>query len=204
MESTALVAAGIADVAEIKRAHCERLADEISTLASYLYAAEHRMLTLIREFDEFEGWVKLGLHSCAYWLNFKWGMDMNTARERVRVAHALGRLPKIDARFAKGAISYSKVRAITRIATEKNEDYLLMIAKHGTAYHVETLVRKYRRAVRLQDASHARTQHETRDLTYCFDADDCLVIKGRFPPDQGRADHKGPPDGEGVRLRTKG
>ena len=142
MQSTALVVADIADVATIKRAHCERLADAISTLASYLYAAEHRLLTLIREFDELEGWAKLGFHSCAYWLNFKCGMDLNTARERVRVAHALGRLPKVDARFAEGAISYSKVRAITRIATEKNEEYLLMIARHGTAYHVETLVRK--------------------------------------------------------------
>jgi len=112
-------------------------------------------------------------------------MDMNTARERVRVAHALGRLPKVDARFAKGAISYSNVRAITRIATEKNEEYLLMIAKHGTAYHVETLVRKYRRTVRLQDADHARAQHDGRSLSFYFDEDDCLVLKGRFPPEQG-------------------
>ena len=182
MQNTALV---VTDVATIKRAHCERLADAISTLASYLYAAEHRLLTLIREFDELEGWAKLGFHSCAYWLNFKCGMDLNTARERVRVAHALGRLPKVDARFAEGAISYSKVRAITRIATEKNEEYLLMIARHGTAYHVETLVRKYRRAVRLQDADHARAQHDSRTLSYFFDEDDCLVLKGRFPPEQG-------------------
>ena len=93
--------------------------------------------------------------------------------------------PKVDARFAKGAISYSKVRAITRIATEKNEEYLLMIARHGTAYHVETLVRKYRRAKRLQDADHARAQHDSRNLSYFFDEDDCLVLKGRFPPEQG-------------------
>jgi len=48
MDSTALVANDNANVAENKRAHCERLADEISTLSSYLYAAEHRLLTLIR------------------------------------------------------------------------------------------------------------------------------------------------------------
>jgi hypothetical protein len=71
-------------------------------------------------------------------------MGMNAARERVRVALALGKLPKIDARFATGALSYSKVRAMNRIANESNEDYLLMIAKHGTAYHVEKLVIKGR------------------------------------------------------------
>jgi Domain of unknown function (DUF222)/HNH endonuclease len=175
----------VTDIADLERSHCEQLADKISTLASYVYAAEQRLLTLIREFDEREGWKYLGFHSCACWLNFKCGMDMNTARERLRVAHALGRLPKIDARFAEGAISYSKVRAMTRIADANNEDYLLMIAKHGTAYHVETLVRKYRRAKRLQDAEQARAQHDHRQLRHYHDDDGSLVIKGRFPPEQG-------------------
>lgn len=119
------------------------------------------------------------------WLNFKCGIDMNTARERVRVAHALGRLPKIDARFAKGALSYSKVRAMTRIADESNEDYLLMIAKHGTAYHVEKLVSKFRRAVRLNDAGAIKAQRDNRKLDCYYDPDGCLVIKGRFPAEQG-------------------
>jgi hypothetical protein len=168
-----------------KQEVAERLGAKISELCSYIYAAEHRLLTLIREFDEQEGWAHLGFHSCAYWLNFKCGIDMNTARERVRVAHALGRLPKVDARFAKGAISYSKVRAVTRIANENNEDYLLMIAKHGTAHHVEKLVRLSRRAERLQDTEAAQERHDNRQLSYRYDHDGCLVIKGRFPAEQG-------------------
>jgi hypothetical protein len=168
-----------------KQEVAERLGAKISELCSYIYAAEHRLLTLIREFDEQEGWAHLGFHSCAYWLNFKCGIDMNTARERVRVAHALGRLPKIDARFAKGAISYSKVRAVTRIAGEADEDYLLMISKHGTAHHVEKLVRLYRRAERLQDTEAAKERHDNRQISYHYDHDGCLVIKGRFPAEQG-------------------
>jgi hypothetical protein len=168
-----------------KQECAERLGAEITELCSYIYAAEHRLLTLVREFDERKGWQWLGFHTCAHWLNFKCGIDMNTARERVRVAHALGRLPKIDARFASGALSYSKVRAMTRIADESNEDYLLSIAKHGTAYHVEKLVSKYRRVVRLNDAKAACTAHDNRQLSYHYDADDCLVIKGRFPAEQG-------------------
>ena len=74
---------------------------------------------------------------------------MNAAREKVRVANALGELTKISACYSRGEISYSKVRAMTRVATVDNEDYLLMIAQHGTAYHMETLVRKYRRVMRL-------------------------------------------------------
>jgi hypothetical protein len=163
----------------------EQLAAEIGRLSSYLYAAEHRLLTLLREFDAGRGWEGLGFPSCACWLNFACGMDGVTARERMRVAHALGRLPKVDARFASGALSYSKVRAITRIATEDNEDYLLQIAKHGTAHHVEQLVRKFRHAKRLQDVDRARAQHDGRHLSWFCDADGCLVLKGRLPPEQG-------------------
>ena len=170
---------------ESTREKSERLGAKITELCSYIYAAEHRLLTLVREFDEQQGWEWLGFHTCAHWLNFKCGIDMNTARERVRVANALGKLPKIDARFATGALSYSKVRAMTRIADESNEDYLLSIAKHGTAYHVEKLVSKYRRAVRLQDAEAACTAYDNRQLDYHYDCDGCLVIKGRFPAEQG-------------------
>ena len=114
---------------------------------------------MIREFDQEELWRLDGICSCAHWLNWKCGIGMNAAREKVRVANALGELPKISASFSKGEISYSKVRAMTRVATADNEDYLLMIAHHGTAYHVETLVRKYRRARKLQDLQESNKQH---------------------------------------------
>jgi hypothetical protein len=66
-------------------------------------------------------WEELGLCSCAHWLNFKCGIGMNAAREKVRVAHALADLPKISMAFEKGELSYSKVRAMTRIADSSND-----------------------------------------------------------------------------------
>ena len=170
---------------EFTRQKSKRLGAEITELCSYIYAAEHRLLTLIREFDENKGWEWLGFHTCAHWLNFKCGIDMNTARERVRVANALGKLPKIDAQFATGALSYSKVRAITRIADESNEEKLLHLAKHGTAHHVEKIVSKFRTAKRLQDTDLAQEQHDSRQLNYHYDDDGSLVIRGRFPAEQG-------------------
>ena len=110
---------------------------------------------------------------------------MNAAREKVRVAHALKKLPKISAAFECGELSYSKARAMTRIADESNEDYLLMIARHGRAYHVEKLVSSYRRCKRLQESQMADEQHRRRELKYYCDDDGCLVIRGRFPPEQG-------------------
>jgi len=72
-----------------------------------------------------------------------------------------------------------------RIADESNEDYLLMIAQRGTAHHVEKLVSKYRRVERLRDAEAACTAYDNRRLDYHYDSDGCLVIKGRFPAEQG-------------------
>jgi hypothetical protein len=106
--------------AESTRLRAEQLGAEITELCSYIYAAEHRLLSLIREFDDKEYWAKLGLCSCAHWLNFKCGIGMGAAREKLRVAHALRDLPKISDAFANGSMSYSKVRAVTRIADEKN------------------------------------------------------------------------------------
>ena len=172
-------------VTDLQRTRCERLGNQISELCAYIYAAEHRLLTLIREFDEQQGWEYLGFPNCASWLNFQCGIDMNTARERVRIAHALAKLPQVDRRFAEGAISYSKVRAISRVADAGNEDYFLAIAKHGTAYHVEKLVRKFRQASKLQDADEVSEPRPRRRLSYHYDPDGELVIKGRFPAEQG-------------------
>ena len=96
---------------------------------------------------------------------------MNAGREKVRVANALGELPKISEAFRLGKVSFSKVRAITRVATPDNEDYLLMIARHGTAHHVETLVSGYRRSVRLNDDEVVEKQHRNRSLSYQWDDD---------------------------------
>jgi len=69
-------------------------------------------------------------------------------------------------RHYKGELSYSKVRAMTRAADETNEDYFLMIARHGTAHHVEELVSKFRIAKHLQDAELADEQYRDRELTH--------------------------------------
>lgn len=130
------------------------LEDQITELAAHISAATWRLLTLIREYDLRSGWNCGGTRSCAHWLNWKCGIAIGAAREKVRVAHALAGLPKISDAFREGRLSYSKVRAMTRIATPANEDYLLMIARHGTASHMERLVSRYRRVGRREAREH--------------------------------------------------
>src|SRR6184192_3099875 len=92
------------------------LESELLGLAGHIAAAECRFLQLLAEFDHRNGWAGDGIRSCAHWLSWRAGMSLRTAVEHLRVAHALQELPQICTAFAAGRVSYSKVRAITRIA----------------------------------------------------------------------------------------
>jgi len=159
----------------------QELEAQITELAGQLNAANYRWLTLIAEFDRRKGWGDGKLASCAHWLNFKCGLNLGAAREKVRVAHALAGLPKIAASMGRGELSYSKVRALTRVACEATEDTFLMIALHGTAHHVERLVRGYRRAQEAEELSREARQHANRSLSYWFAEDGSLILKARLP-----------------------
>jgi len=122
----------------------EELGQEIASLSAHLDAATHRLLECIRRFDEAKGWHEQGAISCANWLAWRVGLDPNTAREKVRVARALGSLPAIDEAFRSARLSYAKVRALTRVATHQNEDKLLEMALFATGAQLERLCRGYR------------------------------------------------------------
>jgi len=93
-------------------AELERLGDQIAELSAHLDAASARLLGLLREFDARGGW-NTGFGSCAEWLAWRVGMSPGAAREHVRVANALNTLPGLTEAFARGQLSYSKVRALT-------------------------------------------------------------------------------------------
>jgi len=162
-----------------------QLRAQITELAGHLNAGHHRWLVLIAEFDRRGGWSDGATQSCAHWLNWQCGLDMGAAREKVRVAHALEKLPRISAAMARGQLSYSKVRALTRVACEATEKYFLDIALHGTASHVEKLVRGYRRAREAEELTREAQQQATRHVSYCHDEDGSLILKARLPAEMG-------------------
>src|SRR3982074_1735476 len=141
----------------------DRLGDEIAELSAHLEAATARLLALIREFDTRGGW-NTGFRSCAAWLSWRVGLEPGAARERVRVARALGTLPALAEALARGELSYAKVRAITRVATPETEARLLVVGRAGTAVHVERIVRGWRRVDRQAEAREATRQHAGRAL----------------------------------------
>ena len=162
----------------------DQLGDKIAELSVHLEAATGHLLDLIREFDLQGGWNN-GFRSCAHWLNWRVGLDMGAARERVRVARALGTLPLLAHALAKGELSYAKVRALTRVATPETEARLLALGRAGTADHVERIVRGWRRMDRNAEIAEAKQQHVHRALHVYQDEDGMVVFRGRLAPEVG-------------------
>jgi hypothetical protein len=164
----------------------EQLEREICELAAHLAAATCRWLQLIAEFDEREGWGQWGTLSCAHWLSWRCGIGSNSASEHVRVARALRGLPLMTEAFASGALSYSKVRALTRVASEKTEAQLVELARHATGAQLEKLVRQYRGVLRAT-TEQARAADERQQLSTYWDEDGMLVVQGRLTSEDGAA-----------------
>ena len=124
----------------------EHLESFICQHAANLTAAEYQWLLAVGEFDRRRGWEPWEVRSCAEWLSWQVGLDIRAAREKVRVAHKLVEFPLVADAMSKGHLSYSKVRAITRITTTANEAQVVDLAMASTTSQVEAMVSAYRRA----------------------------------------------------------
>src|SRR5262249_48284735 len=157
-------------------AELDRLGDEIAELSAHLDAATARLLDLVREFDARGGW-NTGFRSCAAWLSWRVGLDPGAARERVRVARALGTLPLLAGALARGELSYAKARALTRVAPPETEDRLLAVGRAGTAAHVERIARGWRQVDRQAEARETERRHASRALHLFHDEDGMVVLR---------------------------
>ncbi len=171
-------------VAPERVAELERLGDQIAEVSAHLEAAGARLLDLIRDFDARGGW-NTGFTCCAAWLSWRVGLAPGAARERVRVARALGTLPLLAQALARGELSYAKVRALTRVATPESEERLLGVGRGGTAAQVERIVRGWRRVDRQAEAKESARQHASRALHVYEDEDGTVVVRGRLAPEVG-------------------
>ena len=153
------------------------LADGICTLAGRIAAGEARLLALIAEFDRREAWAGPGLLSCAHWLSWRIGLAPGPARERVRVARRLDELPAVRAAFEVGRMTWSQVRAITRVAEPDDGVDWIDLASHTSGAQIERIVRGIRRVKAIEEAAADPELAEYRMRTrHRYDADGNLVI----------------------------
>jgi hypothetical protein len=165
----------------ITRRSLDQLETDLISLSSHINAMEYEFLVLLREFDLRQGWKPYLFNNCSEWLNMKCGMAPGTAREKLRVANALFDLPQISTAFQKGDLSYSKARALSRIATPTTEEHLLDFALKTTAASVDRHcmeLRNVQRHTSTQDANHL---HDNRYLSCSPHNDGSVTLSVELP-----------------------
>ncbi|HJS94057.1 MAG TPA: DUF222 domain-containing protein [Solirubrobacteraceae bacterium] len=165
-------------------ASLEALEREICELAAHIAVATCRWLELVAEFDDRGGWAEWGVKSCAHWLSWRCSIGLITARQHVRVAHRLRELPMTRAAFARGELSYCKVRALSRVAMPETEAGLVEIARHATGAQLEKLVRCYAGALSAT-LDTAQRAHDQRYLKWSWNDDGSLRLEARLPAAEG-------------------
>ena len=172
---------------EFSEVSVERLEQLLVDGAARMNAAMARWLALVDEYDRREAWLGWEARSCAQWLSWQCGVGLATARDQIRVARALRELPLTRAAFAAGDLSYSKVRALARIALPETEAGLVELARAMAASQLEKVSGRVDRIRREADDSAARRAFEARYHEVSYDDDGSLVGRYRIPADQAAA-----------------
>ncbi|MGW9267146.1 DUF222 domain-containing protein, partial [Gordonia terrae] len=188
-------------------AHPESLSDEVLEGRVLGYAAQITALTadfleLVAELDGRESWRGPGIHSLAHWLSWKAGIAPRTAHEHVRVAKAIRGLPLIGNAFGEGRLSYSKVRALTRVATPEREQELVNLALSCTASQLDRAVRAMGQIDRdrgVEDESRPPVESTGR---WKWNSDGSLSVSLRLSPLDGARFLAGTVRAEYERTRT--
>jgi hypothetical protein len=163
----------------------EELGSRIVGLAGRLAAATCRWLLLVAAFDAREGDARFGLASTARWVSHYCGLSRRTAMEHVRVARALAAHEPLAAAMGAGRLSFSQVRAISRLA-DLGEDRLLteliMVAEHGTVGQLEDTVRGLRT---VDDNQQLHRDPDPESLSHRWRSDSRWGLSATLEPERG-------------------
>src|SRR4051794_30009799 len=170
------IAERVHDGVVAREAATDRRVDELASLSAHLSAATARWLGLVWEMRE-QG-DSSDLQAFVAW---RCGITGREAREFLRVAEALQELPVTRAAFGRGELTFSKVRALTRVATASSEEGLLELAGALTASQLERALRAFRRVA----AEDARQAHALEYVDYYLDEDGSLILRARLAAEDG-------------------
>ena len=150
--------------------------DELAALSAHLAAATARFLELVWEQHE-----NGDSDDAGRFLAYRCGITVREAREFLRVAEALQELPAMRAAFGRGEVTFTKLRALTRVASASSEEGLLELAGVLTASQLERALRAFRRVA----AAEAREAHELEYVDYFFEEDGSLMLRARLAAEDG-------------------
>ena len=128
------------EVAEAEVDDWKRVHVEFERIAKKRAALDREELALIREAIRIALWRHVGATSIREYLENVCGYGPHVASERVRVAEALDGMPALELALDAGELSYSAVRAITRIATNRTEDEWIAACRGKNQRQIEELL----------------------------------------------------------------
>ena len=134
------------------------LTEALERATSAIAAASAEVLRAVAEYDECRLWRRDGATSMTSWLAGRYGLAWGTAREWVRVAHALRGLPRIAEAFAAARLSWDQLRPLTKFATSETD---ARWARKAPDMRPATLYREARRHERIRTED-AREIHRRR------------------------------------------
>jgi hypothetical protein len=162
----------------------DTLTAAMDTGVATIAAATARTLQAVGAFDERGLWGTDGASSMSSWLAARYRLARATAREWVRVAHALRDLPAIAEAFAHGQLSWDQVRPLTRFADPDSDVDLCRRAQELSPGDLWVEARRHERL----SARKAQDAHRRRCLAIWWDPEKPLLfLNGMFPGEQGAA-----------------
>ena len=161
------------------------IVDEIAVLGFEVNANQYKIVRLAADYDVGLEWFDHGYSTPATAIAQTLDICTSTAREWIRVGHALAFLPMINDAFGLNELSYAKTRILTRWATPENEHELLELAYERSANRLTVAIAK-RLAGEESDAERDLRQHDSRGVTVSTDGDGMTVIRVVLPPTIGK------------------
>lgn len=163
------------------------LAETIDRATAEMAAASAEALRAVAEYDEGRLWQRDGATSMTSWLAARYGLGWGTAREWVRVAHALLKLPEIARAYAECRLSWDQLRPLTRFATKEADGYWAQRAPRLRPWTLHREAARHERA-RMKDANRVQRM---RSLDMWWDDEKpILYLSGMLPAEQGTAVQK--------------
>ncbi len=157
------------------------LREQVVAVGQRWSAAQHRLVELVVALDDSGEWAADGAATCAHWVADALEVEVCTAREWLRIGRKLAELPAVAAAFTAGRLSYSKVRALTRVATPENEADLCELALRVPAGRLGHAIAAWLTRHETPEQTEAR-QHAARGMSWHLEPDGMVAGTFRLPP----------------------
>ncbi|MDH3302083.1 MAG: 13E12 repeat family protein [Acidimicrobiia bacterium] len=142
---------------------------------------QHQVVQVAAEFADSDEWAAAGSPTAAHWIAQAADIEVSTAREWIRVGRCLRSLPATADAFARGVVSYSKVRTLTRFATADNEVELLALAEQTPAGHLGRAIAAWVERTSSTEQLE-RHQHSSRSCSWRTEPDGMVTFTVRLAP----------------------